>query len=47
MRLLIFSMLWENRDLTVQPVIIFICVGEFMHPVYLIFQSVLLKKDRN
>jgi hypothetical protein len=29
--------------LTVQPVITYICVGKFMHPVYLIFQTVLLK----
>jgi hypothetical protein len=40
--------LWDNYDLTMQPVITYIfCVGEFMHPVYLIFQTILLELSRN
>jgi hypothetical protein len=30
-----------------QQLPIFICVGEFMHPVYLIFQTVLIELSRN
>jgi hypothetical protein len=30
-----------------QQLLIFICVGEFMHPVYLIFQTVVLELNRN
>jgi hypothetical protein len=30
-----------------QKLPIFICVGEFMHPVYLIFQTALLELSRN
>jgi len=35
------------RYLSKNTVAIFICVGEFMHPVYLIFQTALLELSRN
>jgi len=34
--------LWENQDLTVQPIITYICVTHGMHSVYLPFQTVIL-----
>ena len=40
----------ENHDLTMQPVITYnlvMCVGEFAHLVYLIFQTVLLEYSTN
>jgi hypothetical protein len=36
--------LWENRDLIHQPLVIDIFVqGEFLHPVYIVFQTVCLE----
>jgi len=40
--------LWENCDLIHQPLVIDIFAwGEFLHPVYIIFQTVCQEKDKN
>jgi hypothetical protein len=40
--------LWENHDLTPQPVIayIYLCGRDGMHPVYITFKNVILLQTR-